>query len=415
MTDIWTLPNGLRVVGDPLEGLRTVSVGVWLHVGSMMEKPEENGLSHFLEHMAFKGTVTRTTRQIAEETDAIGGQINAFTARDCTCFYTKVIDEDLPAAIDLLSDLVLHPRFDPEELEKERGVILEEMAMDEDDPEDLVGEMMAAAQFGDLPAGRPIAGTADRVSAYSRETLIDFRTRHYAPDRTVVALSGRYDPKQVRALIQRHFGDWTNRTPQEPVLPQKPRTGIRMAKDKDIEQLHLTLGYPGYAYGEDEGIELVMLSTLFGGAMSSRLFQRVREELGMAYSIYSYQSAQEGHGAFHIYAGVSPRNAARVLAEIDRQRELLLMGGLTDKEFTEAKKQLRIGYLMGLESPSSRMSALGRRLLILGDLRDEDEVLRQIDAVTPEDVMRTARAVLEAPPCLTAVGNGAEEIVGGAL
>ena len=414
MTEIWTLPNGLRIVGDPLDGLRTVSVGVWLHVGSMMETPEENGLSHFLEHMAFKGTLTRTTRQIAEETDAIGGQINAFTARDCTCFYTKVIDEDLPAALDLLSDLVLHPRFDPEELEKERGVILEEMAMDEDDPEDLVGEMMAAAQFGDLPAGRPIAGTAERVSAYSRETLMGFRTRHYAPGRAVIALSGRYDPHQAQALIQRYFGDWRNDAPQEPVLPHAPRTGVRKGKEKDIEQLHLTLGYPGYAYGDERNVALVMLSTLFGGAMSSRLFQRVREELGMAYSIYSYQSAQEGHGTFHIYAGVSPKNAACVLGEIERQRELLLLGGLTGREFAEAKKQLRIGYLMGLESPSSRMSAVGRRLLILGDLRDDDEVLRQIDAVTPGDVMQTARFVLEAPPCLTAVGNGAEAFVGGA-
>ena len=415
MTELWTLPNGLRVVGDPLNGLRTGSVGRGLHVGSMMETADENGLSHFLEHMAFKGTVTRTTRQIAEETDAIGGQINAFTARDCTCFYTKAIDEDLPTALDLLSDLVLHPRFDPEELEKERGVILEEMAMDEDDPEDLVGEMMAEAQFGELPAGRPIAGTADRVSAYSRETLMDFRAKHYAPGRTVVAISGHYDRALAEQLTARYFGSWKNDTPQDPVVPQKPRTGIRLTKDKEIEQLHLTLGYPGYAYGRDESMELVMLSTIFGGAMSSRLFQRVREELGMAYSIYSYQSAQEGHGTFHIYAGVSPKNAARVLSEIDRQRELLLMGGLTEKEFTEAKKQLRIGYLMGLESPSSRMSALGRRLLILGDVREEDEVLRQIDAVTPEDVMRTAHAVLEAPPCLTAVGNGAEMIVGGAL
>ncbi len=415
MTDQWTLPNGLRVVGEELPWLRTVSVGVWLHVGSMMEAENEGGLSHFLEHMAFKGTESRSTRQIAEETDAIGGQINAFTARDCTCFYTKVIDEDLPQALDLLSDLVLHPRFDPEELEKERGVILEEMAMDEDDPEDLVGELMAQAQFGDTPAGRPIAGTADRVSAYSREELRAFRAAHYAPSRCVVALSGRYDRKQTEVLISRFFGAWTDTADQAPVGAYQPMRGRRAAREKDIEQLHLTLGYPGYAYGAPENTAMVLLNTVYGSAMSSRLFQRVREELGMAYSIYSYPGAQEGFGTFHVYAGVSPKNAVRVLEEIDRERLRLLRDGLEDREFAEARKQLRIGYLMGLESPSSRMSANGRRVLILGKTRDHEEVLREIEEVTPADVMAAARFSLEAEPCLTAVGRGAEDLIGGCL
>ncbi len=415
MTDCRTLPNGLRVVAEELPWLRTVSIGVWLHVGSMMESREENGLSHFLEHMAFKGTERRSTRQIAEESDAVGGQINAFTARDCTCFYAKVIDEDLPRALDLLSDLALHPCFDPEELEKERGVILEEMAMDEDDPEDLVGELMAEAQFGDTPAGRPIAGTAERVSAFSRDALIAFRAAHYAPSRCVVALSGHFDRAQADALILRYFGDWRD-GPEQPALPAlEPLRGRRLAREKEIEQLHLTLGYPGFAYGAGESTATVLLNTVYGSAVSSRLFQRIREELGMAYSIYSYQGAQEGFGTFHVYAGVSPKNARRVLEEIDRERVRLLRDGLTDREFAEARKQLRIGYLMGLESPSSRMSANGRRLLILGGVREHEEVLREIENVTPADVMAAARFSLEAEPCLTAVGRGAEDLIGGRL
>lgn len=409
MTEQWTYSNGLRVVAEPLPYLRSVSLGIWCHVGSMAERPEENGLSHFLEHMAFKGTATRTARMIAEETDAMGGQLNAFTARDCTCFYARVIDEDLPRAVDLLSDMVLHPAMDAGELEKERGVVLEEIAMDEDDPEDLSGELLIRAQYGDTPAGRSIIGTAERVSAYSREDLLTFRGRHYTPGTTVVALSGKYDRDRVGELLEERMGGWAAADAPAPIASQTARQGVREVREKDTEQLHLCLGYPGYIYGDSRSTAMTILSTVYGGAVSSRLFQRIREELGMAYSVYSYPSAQEGVGSFTVYAGVSPKNGKRVLAEIEKERCRLLRDGLTDKEFLEAKNQLRVGFLMGLESSGSRMNALGRRLLILNRTRSPEEVLQDIDRTTRDDVMATAAEVLGAEPCLSAVGKGAAE------
>ncbi len=407
MTEQWTYPNGLRVVAEPLPYLRSVSLGVWCHVGSMAETAEENGLSHFLEHMVFKGTRTRSARQIAEETDAMGGQLNAFTARDCTCFYARVIDEDLPGAVDLLSDMVLHPAMDAAEMDKERGVVLEEIAMDEDDPEDMAGELLVRAQYGDSPAGRPIVGTAERVSAYTREDLLAFRERHYTPASTVVALSGRYDRDRVEELLAAHMGGWASAETPAPIMPQAARSGIRELREKDTEQLHLCLGYPGYVYGDRRSTALTILSTVYGGAVSSRLFQRIREELGMAYSVYSYPSAQEGVGSFTVYAGVSPKNGKRVLEEIGKERRKLLRDGLTDKEFREAKNQLRVGFLMGLESSGSRMNALGRRLLILGKTKSPEEILQEIDRTTRDDVMAAAAEVLGAEPCLSAVGRGA--------
>ena len=409
MTEQWTLPNGLRVVAEPLPYLRSVSLGIWCHVGSMAETEDENGLSHFIEHMVFKGTQSRSSRMIAEETDIMGGQLNAFTARDCTCFYARVIDEDLPRAVDLLSDLVLHPAMDAAELEKERGVVLEEIAMDEDDPEDLAGELLTRAQYGDTPAGRPIIGTAARVAAYTREDLLAYRQRHYTPANTVVALSGRYDRKRVEELVERFMGAWENAEQPAAIAPQSARLGIRELRGKDTEQLHLCLGYPGYTYGDPRSTALTILSTVYGGAVSSRLFQRIREDLGMAYSVYSYPGAQEGVGNFTVYAGVSPKNGRKVLAEIEKERKKLLRDGLTEKEFTEAKNQLRVGFLMGLESSGSRMNALGRRLLILGRTRSPEEVLQDIDRTTRDDVMAVAAEVLGAQPCLSAVGRGAEK------
>ena len=410
MTEHWTWPNGLRVVAEKLPWLRSVSVGVWLHVGSLVEKPEENGLSHFIEHMVFKGTEHRTTRQIAEETDALGGQVNAFTARDCTCFYAKVIDEELPEAVSLLSDLVLHARIAPDELERERGVVLEEIAMDEDDPEDLCGELLTRAQFGDTPAGQPIIGTEELIRAYTSEDLRRFRDTHYAPSRTVIALSGNYDRAQVEALIAEYFGAWENDTPQPPIGTQTVLSGERCLREKDTEQMHLMLGYPGYAYGDDRVTALTILGTVFGGAMSSRLFQRIREELGMAYSVYTFPGAQEGFGTFGIYAGVNPKNARRVLEEIHREREKLVADGLTEKEFREAKRQLRTSFLMSLESQGARMNALGRRLLILNRTRTEEEILASIEDVTQQDVLDTARTLLTVEPCFAAVGRGVEEL-----
>ena len=410
MRDEWVLSNGLRVVGERLPFLRSVSIGAWMHVGSMMEEQQENGLSHFLEHMVFKGTEKRTSRQIAEEMDAVGGQLNAFTGRDCTCFYAKVIDEDLPLAVDILSDLVINATIDEKELDKERGVILEEISMDEDSPEDLVHDMLSAAQFDDQAPGRSILGPAAQVSAYTRDDLLAFRRKHYGPKETVVSLAGNYDPDRVLALMEQYFGSWQNDV-SPIVLPEwKVLTGVNSLREKETEQMHICMGFPGTAHGSEGVYPLAVVSGVLGGAMSSRLFQRIREDLGLAYSVYSFPNSYQGVGTFGIYAGVSPKNAELVLGEIRSELNKLLKDGVTEKEFRDSVTQLRSGYLMSLESPGSRMQGMGRSTLLRGRPTTHEETIARIEGLTMEKVMAVAQQVLTAQPCIAIVGKGAETV-----
>lgn len=411
MFDHWTLENGLHVVGERLPYLRSVSIGVWMRVGSMMETPAENGLSHFLEHMVFKGTEKRSTRDIAEEMDAVGGQMNAFTGKDCTCFYAKVIDEDLPLAVDILSDMTLHASLDETEFKKERGVILEEISMEEDSPEDVVHELLSRIQFGDQAAGMPILGPAEQIAAYTRDDLANYRARHYHPENCVVALAGNYDPEQVLALMQQYFGEWKKSGQRQTVPPMQPIPGQKAAKEKDTEQLHICLGYPGTFLGSDELYPMSVMNNLLGGAMSSRLFQKIREEMGMAYSIYTYPSTYVGCGTFAVYAGVSPKNGHAVLDETLKQLDLLCRDGVTEKEFREAKNQLRGSYLLGLESPGSRMQSMGRGQLHLDRCMTPEETVAKIEAVTIESVNAVARRIFSNAPCISVVGKQAETYI----
>ena len=411
MFDHWTLENGLHVVGERLPYLRSVSIGVWMRVGSMMETPAENGLSHFLEHMVFKGTEKRSTRDIAEEMDAVGGQMNAFTGKDCTCFYAKVIDEDLPLAVDILSDMTLHASLDETEFNKERGVILEEISMEEDSPEDVVHELLSRIQFGDQAAGMPILGPAEQIAAYTRDDLANYRARHYHPENCVVALAGNYDPKQVLALMQQYFGEWKKSGQRQTVPPMQPIPGQKAAREKDTEQLHICLGYPGTFLGSDELYPMSVMNNLLGGAMSSRLFQKIREEMGMAYSIYTYPSTYVGCGTFAVYAGVSPKNGHAVLDETLKQLDLLCRDGVTEKEFREAKNQLRGSYLLGLESPGSRMQSMGRGQLHLDRCMTPEETVAKIEAVTIESVNAVARRIFSNAPCISVVGKQAETYI----
>ena len=410
MHDEWLLPNGLRIVGERLPYLRSVSIGAWMHVGSMMELPEESGLSHFLEHMVFKGTAKRTARQIAEEMDAVGGQLNAFTGRDCTCFYAKVIDENLELAVDILADLVINATMDETELEKERGVILEEIAMDEDSPEDLVHDLLQVAQFGEQSPGQPILGPAEQIAAYTRDDLLNFRKKHYAPKETVVALAGSYDPDKVLEWVTACFGGWENDIPPVETPEWQVRTGVNALREKDSEQMHICMGFPGAAYATDRVYPLAVANNILGGAMSSRLFQRIREDLGLAYSVYSYPNTYKGVGTFGLYAGVSPKNAELVLKEIRAELKRFLDEGITEKEFRDSVTQLRAGYLMGLESPGARMQGLGRSTLLRGKPLSHEATLSAIESVTMDKVMEVAREVLTQEPCIAIVGKGAEQV-----
>lgn len=410
MCEEFVLSNGLRVVAEYIPHFPSVSVGLWIGAGSMYETKEENGLSHFVEHMLFKSTENRTTREIAVEMDAIGGQVNAFTSKECTCYYAKVIAEHLDRAMNLLSDLLLHAKMEEEEFEKERGVILEEIAMGEDTPEDLVYDLLAEAYFGEHPLSRPILGTHEQIASVTRQALIDFRKKHYRPDNTVLAIAGQFDLEQFKAMAEQYLGIWQAQGDTHEPAPVNSCRGTVLTKKKDIEQVHVCLAYPGVAQEDDDLYPLTVMNNLFGGGMSSRLFQRIREEMGAAYSVYSYPSTYSNCGTLTIYAGTSPELAQPVIDALHEQIHLLIDGGITDEEFVMAKDQLKVSYVLGLESSSSRMSSIGRSKLMRGRAVDPQEVVHKIEAVTKSDVERVIRRVLTQKCAASAVGRNVDTL-----
>ena len=405
MIEQFTLPNGLRVLCEQLPHLRSVSMGVWVKAGSILEREHENGLSHLIEHMAFKGTGRRSARQIAQEMDAVGGYLNAATSKLCTCYYAKVIDENLPLAADILSDIVRFPAIDPKELDKERNVVLEEISMTDDSPEDVAYDLIASAMFGKQPLGQTILGPRELIAGYTREDVLAFRARHYSPMNTCVAIAGNFDLNQVKDLMAQRFGDWTGGAGE--IFPvnavnQRPQT---LTADKDTEQAHICLGHRGKPLGDADAYPMAVFNSILGGGMSSRLFQRIREESAMAYSVYSAPSAYPHCGDFTIYAAVSPRNVKTVLAQIDEETSLLVREGATQEEFDMAKAQLKGGFILGQESAYNRMNSMGSNMALMNRVITTDETIRRIEAVTPEDVRRVAAETLGGPRSQAFVGK----------
>lgn len=405
MIEQFTLPNGLRVLCEQLPHLRSVSMGVWVKAGSILEREHENGLSHLIEHMAFKGTGRRSAKQIAQEMDAVGGYLNAATSKLCTCYYAKVIDENLPLAADILSDIVRFPAIDPKELDKERNVVLEEISMTDDSPEDVAYDLIASAMFGKQPLGQTILGSRELIASYTREDILSFRARHYSPMNTCVAIAGNFDLNQVKDLMAQRFGDWTGGAGE--IFPvnavnQRPQT---LTADKDTEQAHICLGYRGKPLGDADAYPMAVFNSILGGGMSSRLFQRIREESAMAYSVYSAPSAYPHCGDFTIYAAVSPRNVKTVLAQIDEETSRLVREGATQEEFDMAKAQLKGGFILGQESAYNRMNSMGSNMALMNRVITTDETIRRIEAVTPEDVRRVATETLGGPRSQAFVGK----------
>ncbi len=389
----FSLKNGIRVVLNEMPYLRSVSIGVWVKTGSIMESKEENGLSHFMEHMAFKGTKNRTARQIAEEMDCVGGQLNASTSKLLTNYYVKVIDEDLPLAVDMLSDIIINPLMDEEEFNKERDVILEEIAMVQDSPEDVVYDAIAYAMFKDQSLGQTILGAHDQIASYTVQDLKNFRNKHYSPKNTVISLAGNVTKEKAEMLLNEKFGAWTGEVGAEysAQTPNNPTDVILI--EKDIEQTHLCLGFKGNALGSDKTYSTAVLNSIFGGGMSSRLFQKIREELGLAYSVYSGPSTYPHCGDFTIYAATNEKNTRKVYDEIMHQIHVLLQEGITEKEFVQAKAQLRSGFVLGLESAYSRMNAMGHNVMLLDRAIEPEETLQKVEKVTLQDVMDVAKEI----------------------
>ncbi len=393
-----TLPGGLRVVTEYLPAVRSASVGVWVGVGSRDEGATVAGAAHFLEHLLFKSTPTRTAVDIAQAMDAVGGELNAFTAKEHTCYYAHVLDSDLELAIDLVADVVLNGRCAVEDVELERDVVLEEIAMRDDDPEDALGDMFLAALFGDHPLGRPVIGTGQSVSAMTRSQLHSFHMRRYTPERMVVAVAGNVDHDEVVALVRDHFRSRLVRG-RQPISPRKGAGRVNgqpglLAAKRDAEQTHVLLGVrtPGRTW--EHRWALSVLHTALGGGLSSRLFQEVRELRGLAYSVYSAVDMFSDSGALSVYAACLPERFADVMRVTSEVLGSVARDGITEAECRIAKGSMRGGIVLGLEDSSSRMSRIGRSELNYGKHRSIEHTLRQIDDVTVDQVNAVASQLL---------------------
>ena len=411
MTQQFTLPNGLRVIAEPLPYLRSVSIGVWVRAGSILEKPEENGLSHFIEHLAFKGTERRSALQIAQEMDAVGGYLNAATSKLATTYYAKVIDEDLPLAADILADIVIHPAYDEKELHKERSVVLEEISMTDDSPEDVAYDLIAAAMFGDQPLGRTILGPREIIANCTREDILAYRARHYSPMNACVAVAGNFDIEQLKEILEKHFGSWQGSAGEMYPVNAVNRQPAVLTADKDTEQAHICLGYNGKELGSEDVYAMAVFNSVLGGGMSSRLFQRIREQSAMAYSVYSAPSAYPYCGDFTVYAAVSPKNVKTVVGQIDEEIAALLRDGIAEEEFRMAKAQLKGGFILGQESAYSRMNGMGSNLALMNRYISTEETIRRIEAVTREDAQRVAEETLRGPRSEAYVGKKIDKLL----
>lgn len=376
-------------------GAQSTYVGVWVKAGSANEKDKEWGISHFVEHMLFKGTNKRTARQISEEIDYVGGQANAFTTRDCTCYYSRTLPENMELSFDILSDIYHNPKLAKDDIELERSVIKEEIMMCEDCSEDLVQDRLLAAVFPNSPIGREIAGSLQSVEAMSGEQMADYMARYYTPDNTIVSVSGKFSEEEALALCEKYFGARSTSFAGDRI--HTPTfTPVDLKWEKDIEQAHLALAFPSVSLKDGKrSFALLALSNIFGGSMSSRLFNSIREERGLCYSVYSYSTQWETAGLFGIYTGLNENCLSAAEELIHEEIALLLKDGITERELNRGKAQLRAANLMDAENPYSVMSDLAKDLLIYNELRPVEMVLNMIDSITKKDVEEAAHLVFE--------------------
>ncbi|MDX3077914.1 pitrilysin family protein [Streptomyces sp. NPDC088354] len=405
------LPGGLRVVTETLPTVRSATFGIWAAVGSRDETPALNGATHYLEHLLFKGTARRSALEISSAIDAVGGEMNAFTAKEYTCYYARVLDTDLPLAIDVVADMLTGSLIRQEDIDAERGVVLEEIAMTEDDPGDQVHDLFATALLGDSPLGRPVLGTVETINALTRDQVHRFYRKHYDPTRLVVAAAGNIDHDAVVRQVRRAFEDaGALRDPE--AVPRPPRGGSKTLRsqgrvevlERRTEQAHVVLGMPGLSRHDDRRWAMGVLNTALGGGMSSRLFQEVREKRGLAYSVYSYTSSFADSGLFGVYAGCQPRRVPEVLKICREELHKVAENGLDDEELRRAVGQFSGSTVLSLEDTGALMNRIGKSELCWGEQMSVDATLERIAAVTPEEVRAVARDVLGQRPSLAVIG-----------
>src|SRR5438270_13255595 len=400
-TQLSTLANGLRVATDRVDTVDTVSLGIWIDVGTRHEPAEINGVAHFLEHMAFKGTERRSARAIAEEIEAVGGHLNAYTSRESTAYYAKVLKEDLPLALDILADILLHSSFDPTELERERAVILQEIGQANDTPDDIIFDYFQERAFPDQAMGRPVLGRPEIIRRLSREAVMGYLRDHYGAARMVLSAAGNLDHDRLVDLADTLFAQM----PAERAVTTEPAryVGGEQREARDLEQLHLVLGFPGLPLGDPDYYAASVLSTAFGGGMSSRLFQEVREKRGLVYAIHSFGHSYRDGGLFGIYAGTGEEEAAE-LVPVLCEETLRLTDGFAPVELARAKAQMKAGLLMSLESTGARCEQMAQHMLIHGTPFDPVDMVRRIEAVDDAAVGRVVARWRTAPPTLVGLG-----------
>jgi len=400
------LPNGLTVISEQMQHLRSVSIGVWVKTGSRDEDPRSNGISHFIEHMLFKGSANRSAEDIARQVDSIGGNMDAFTAKECICFNMKVVDEHLPVAIDILSDLVLNPLFKEEDIAREKGVILEEIKMDEDSPDYLVHEIFTQSFFKDHPLGKPILGTRDTVKKFERSSVLDFYKQCFTPENIVVSAAGNLEHKKFVDLVKRHFAQLkptkTNRKSRRPETASR----IMLRNKKSLEQVQICMGVPSYPIAHEKRYASYILNSLLGGGMSSRLFQNIRERQGLAYAIYSDLSPYRDTGCLCVYAGTSRESAGKVVQSVVRELFRLKSETVSAEELRRSKDQLKGSLMLSLESSTSRMSNLARQEMYFDHFFTLDELIERIEAVSADDLRAMAEEFFKTESiAVTVLGN----------
>ncbi|MFC7442762.1 M16 family metallopeptidase [Laceyella putida] len=401
-----TLPNGVRIVAEKIPHVRSIAFGIWVGTGSERETLQDNGISHFIEHMMFKGTKKRSARQLAEAFDEIGGQVNAFTSKEMTCYYAKVLDQHFTTALDVLSDMFFESVFAEDEIEKEKKVIVEEIRMVEDTPDDMVHDLLSEASLGQHALGYSVLGSVETVESFTRQDLMRYRERSYAPQHVVVALAGNL-PDDYLERLEEVFGAYQGeaaiRTNDVPVFTP----GLKL-KQKATEQTHLCIGLPGLAIKDSRIYTLVLLNNILGGNMSSRLFQEIREERGLAYSVYSYHSAHRDVGIFAIYAGTKHGQEEEVVDCIQHTLTQVKEKGVADTELAKAKEQLKSSLMLGLESTNNRMSRLGRNELLLGKHYTLDEIVESVENISLDHVNELAREIIDSPMSLALISPDAK-------
>ncbi|HLH09753.1 MAG TPA: pitrilysin family protein [Terriglobales bacterium] len=400
------LPNGLTILTEEMSHIRSVSIGIWIKTGSRHESPELNGISHFVEHMLFKGTQSRSAEQIAREVDSIGGNMDAFTAKECICFDVKVLDDHLPVAFDILSDLVLHPTFDQKELVRERGVILEEIKMDEDNPDYLVHEIFTQNFWKDHPLGKPILGTKETVRRFEQPALFDYYRRFFIPNNMILSVAGNTSHQRVVELAAQRFLTLQTGPNGFHQSPPKTQSRIIMRNKKALEQVQLCIGVPSLPIGHEKRFASYILNTLLGGGMSSRLFQSVRERQGLAYAIYSELNPFRDTGCMSVYAGTSREAATKVVQSVVAEFRRLKEEPIPQDELRRSKDQLKGNLMLSLESSTARMSNLARQEMYFDRFYSMDEIIDRVESVTVEEVMALAQECFRSDAiAVTVLGN----------